>query len=570
MLNFGSVFRRVEQGLLQSVGLAQSSLKDDAEAHRLDALEASLRRLTDAASAHAAAARRAAEASVVFATTIVRTISETPTAGDGARALDAKPIARLAVAHRSAVVGANGGASATALARLGTLLIEVASLRAELASRVDRALDHDSYSRRADAAKHSLASARTPAERAELSEALKKATGKAKDAAALVAQMTARTRARLDCLERAILNEASEAALGFLAGFAHEAVHAAEAAGALMTRFPGAAIHAAELAGSTAARAEAILSVDALRGGEEGGGGDASTTSSSPSSASLSDAARSALTVLGADSASFAELHAAAAPEMATAVHRAAPSAVAGGSLLSAGILVRPLGYAPGPLVDLIDHSNVPPADAVAQGGALGAGQVDDDDDDADATPQPTRTARTHSRSSERQPASPSLTAAAPASPVATGAQMSSARAPVVSGNTAATTGGGESCWCVATFDFTPTNDDELELKKGASVRVLERGSREGGDEWWRGSSGVQDVEGLFPANRVRVLSRDAARAAGLADGPMPTPSARLLSPASASAQFSFDAFDGAGKGGAGDAFDFFGGGATSGSTTGF
>ena len=161
-------------------------------------------------------------------------------------------------------------------------------------------------------------------------------------------------------------------------------------------------------------------------------------------------------------------------------------------------------------------------------------------------------------------------TPVAPASPVATGAQMSSARAPVVSGNTAATTGGGESCWCVATFDFTPTNDDELELKKGASVRVLERGSREGGDEWWRGSSGVQDVEGLFPANRVRVLSRDAARAAGLADGPMPTPSARLLSPASASAQFSFDAFDGAGKGGAGDAFDFFGGGATSGSTTGF
>ena len=315
MSSFGGIYRRVEQGLLQSVGLAQSSLKADAsftvDSERLERLEATLRKLAESQSAHISAARRSNECALEYIATVDRALTSAGRGVGAALRIDASPIVRLVAAQRAAVGASATSAANGALARVGRVLIDVATLRADFGQRVDRVLDVDSYVRRVEAAKAALAGAAAGASTTEAAEVLRKASGKERDAAALVAQLSARIRSRLTALEETAASEANEAALSFLAAFAHESVHAAEASHALLPRFPGAAIHTAELTADSGARAESIISVApaALA---------AAAAAPTPVANSLAAALRSPHSVHGAgatiDAAPFSAIHAVAMP----------------------------------------------------------------------------------------------------------------------------------------------------------------------------------------------------------------------------------------------------------------
>jgi hypothetical protein len=252
-MSLGSLFRRVEQNLLQGMGLVQSSLSADAsfarDEARAERVDSSARAMVAALSSYLAALRRSAEASTEYVTVLERAIASaghgsgpngggSGSSGGGAAPpttarLDLKPLARLIHAQRAAVIAPTERALAEGLARGARLQRAVAGVRAEMLTRKDRILDHDSYVRRTATAEQGVASARDPASIAEAREALRKVEGKARDAAATVNALTGRIRARLGELEDELASAASESALAFLAAQAHTASHAGEAARAL-------------------------------------------------------------------------------------------------------------------------------------------------------------------------------------------------------------------------------------------------------------------------------------------------------------------------------------------------
>lgn len=52
----------------------------------------------------------------------------------------------------------------------------------------------------------------------------------------------------------------------------------------------------------------------------------------------------------------------------------------------------------------------------------------------------------------------------------------------------------------VALYDFTPQQDDDLQLSQGDIIAVLEKPS----DNWWKGTNTTTGTTGVFPANYVK------------------------------------------------------------------
>lgn len=62
---------------------------------------------------------------------------------------------------------------------------------------------------------------------------------------------------------------------------------------------------------------------------------------------------------------------------------------------------------------------------------------------------------------------------------------------------------------CTALYDYTPQSDNELDLKEGELIYILEKS---GDDDWWkakkRASGGEEDEPvGLIPNNYVEKVS---------------------------------------------------------------
>ena len=218
----GSLFRRVEQNVLQATGLVQSTYSDPqyaADEARLDAADQLLRSIAQQQLAYQAACTRGSDAALSYVLVLdrsLKTLSEGPgaAAAPGAleRPLDLKPLLRVLGAHKHAVAASNERLLSEGMRRVGVLLTQVATLRAEFEARKSKVLDHDSYTRRESAAQAAHASAKDAA-KAEARDALRKAEGKVRDSAAQVAQMSARVRASLGELEAACAAECTEAAL---------------------------------------------------------------------------------------------------------------------------------------------------------------------------------------------------------------------------------------------------------------------------------------------------------------------------------------------------------------------
>lgn len=348
MAGLGGLFRRFEQGVLQSLSLTTSSaaspafLEDDS---RLEKLDTTVKRLEQALSNHLSALRRAGETGLEYVMTIGRSLADAPSAHQGR--LDVKPLARMLHAHRAAVVAACDTHQAAGLARMRRLAKDVAALREDVVARKDRALvDFDSYSRKVHAAEGAVAAAQGRKEAAEAADALRRATAKRADAAAVVAAATARIRASLTAVEEAVCSAANDAALAFLAAHATLAAHAAEAAAALTPMYPGSAVHTAEIAGAVSRRAAGIIT--ARSGG--GGGRDVGAVAAPATAPSFVAAMRMPFSLLG--TTPFAELHAAAAP-------RGGGTAAVGAS---ADVVFRPPGHAPGPMLAAGGASAAPAA----------------------------------------------------------------------------------------------------------------------------------------------------------------------------------------------------------------
>ena len=63
---------------------------------------------------------------------------------------------------------------------------------------------------------------------------------------------------------------------------------------------------------------------------------------------------------------------------------------------------------------------------------------------------------------------------------------------------------GVQSNYVIAKFNYDPSRDDELDLKKGEKIVVLEQSE----DAWWRGRNEETGHEGWFPSNYVEPVSK--------------------------------------------------------------
>ena len=91
-MSFGGLFRRVEQGLLQSVGLVKSSMDEDdtyrQENARLEALDGCLRRLAEAAQAHMMSLTRSATAVLGYVKELDTSLAALPGPPGGGGAME--------------------------------------------------------------------------------------------------------------------------------------------------------------------------------------------------------------------------------------------------------------------------------------------------------------------------------------------------------------------------------------------------------------------------------------------------------------------------------------------------
>ncbi|XP_071491487.1 nostrin-like [Diadema antillarum] len=100
-------------------------------------------------------------------------------------------------------------------------------------------------------------------------------------------------------------------------------------------------------------------------------------------------------------------------------------------------------------------------------------------------------------------PVAPSSQQAAAAAPVAPSSQQAAAASPVeeAAAASAASSIGNEKVLgvCSAIYDFEATADDQLDIKEGDVINVLEKGD----DGWWRGE--INGRIGLFPASYAQM-----------------------------------------------------------------
>lgn len=66
---------------------------------------------------------------------------------------------------------------------------------------------------------------------------------------------------------------------------------------------------------------------------------------------------------------------------------------------------------------------------------------------------------------------------------------------------------------CTAIYDYTPQNDNELAIKEGELIYILEKGAE---DDWWKARKRAPEAEdepsGLIPNNYVQEVSKTCSR----------------------------------------------------------
>lgn len=525
-----SWFRRVEQGILQGIGATTSSYDKDAsyskDEERLERLDSAAKAVSVQLSGYLSGLRRQADAAFEYAASMEKAAA---LEGSPTQVVDLKSISRLAHAYRTSVVPSIDRHLNDGQARVGSVLRNIGALRTEFQLRKEKVLDNDSYQRRVQAADQAVAAARDAVSIAEARDQLRKLQGKSKDMAAIVAQSTERIRSTLAQLEAQLQAAATESALAFLAAQSFAFSHAADAASGLLPRFPGCAIHLAELgdlcAQSAVMNTMSQVDQDAIAGMTMAG--------------SFADAIRlplgSAVGVPGSADASFSALHSAALPQnMRNSVQKGAGTGKppSGAVVASKAGLVRGPGAGAAPTRSSGDAGSAAAATGLGDdafgmmGSATGGGDGEDSDVEGDA-PTPAAAAT----------GTPFASAASGGAGVrSTSGSAASAPSPVMSATTAAAPAAVSvpKDMAVATYDFAPDSADELPLRVGAFIQVVKQTD----DGWWSGKDVVSGRSGLFPYNRVRLLTpAEAARYAARATGAATVMASSAAAPAAQAAR---------------------------------
>jgi len=488
---FGGLFRRVEQGVLQTVGLVQSSLNEKEyteDESRLETLEGLLKLLVDQQVSYQQAIHRAAEGAVNYACSLERCISSFSSNGSGGvtavQSMDLKPLLRVLIAQKNAVVATNEQHLATGIKRLGKLQKDLGVLRAEFNSRKDKVLDHDSYTRRQQQAEQALAACVETVKKVEAREALRKAEGKVKDSVAVVAQMSSRLRSKLCALEVATCSEASESALALLALQVHSSGHASETCSSLLPSYPGSAQYLCSLGVATVDRANTLLlSTSQQPVGSKGG--------RPTSTANLAFADSPYESMSAALRAPYAMPAPSALPESFVAAADAAPFAAmhSGSTPKNRGDNSSPTPSPPGQqAINFRPPGNLPGPSASARMGVLSSSSGGGD-------------ARTAAEGDE-SPQVISLGEFSAGSAAA--AQSVSPDATSIS-----------SSWACALFDYTPSQPDELALSRGAMVYVTSTAAS-GDENWMSGFLNGKGEVGVFPSNYAKFISLSEVKTKGL------------------------------------------------------
>jgi hypothetical protein len=493
-----SWFRRIEQGVLQGIGAVTSSYEKDSsyakDEERLEKLDSAARELSSSLGSFLASQRQERDAAFKYASTVEKVCGAAPSlhlpsSASVPTVMDLKALTRLQHALRTSVGAAGDKHLTDGQGRIGLLLKQIATLKADFALRKEKVFDCDSYVRRVQQAEQAARTADSSTI-AQTREDLRRLQGKAKDMNNIVNAATESIRARLKELEEEVRSAALEGSLAFLAVQSYTHSHAADAASALLPQFPGTSLHLGLLS-EQCYQAAGVANIAAHTIGR----------SQDPQlnlAPSLSEAMRmpvGAFVGVG----NFSAVHnGSAAPKGA----RSGPGGIQKGAGIDriptgkeiaeqAGVLRPPHAggsVAPTKKLDaaslLTKERGSEPFNLDTSAGGDGGDDSDGDDEGRSAFPSTGGNAQ-----------QPSFATAS-----TTSSSTSNAASSIISKSIA---GVSLSDLFIGAFEFTPESTDEIPLSVGGVVRVLKRSD----DGWWLGRDCATGVEGVFPFNRTRQLT---------------------------------------------------------------
>ena len=494
-----SWFRRIEQGVLQGIGAVTSSYEKDSsyakDEERLEKLDSAARELSSSLGSFLASQRQERDAAFKYASTVEKVCGAAPSlhlpsSAAAPTVMDLKALTRLQHALRTSVGAAGDKHLTDGQGRIGLLLKQIATLKADFALRKEKVFDCDSYVRRVQQAEQAARTADSSTI-AQTREDLKKLQGKAKDMNNIVNAATESIRARLKELEEEVRSAALEGSLAFLAVQSYTHSHAADAASALLPQFPGTSLHLGLLSEQCyQAAGVANLAAHTLGRSQD------PVLNLAPS---LSEAMRMPVgAFVGAGN--FSAIHnGSAAPKGA----RSGPGGIQKGAGIEriptgkevaeqAGVLRPPQSGGSIAPTKRLDAASLTAKERGSEPFMLESSGGGDGGDDSDAEDEgrsssfPSNGANSslpHNSSTAPSSSSSSNTASSTISKSIAGVSLSDL--------------------FIGAFEFTPESTDEIPLSVGGVVRVLKRSD----DGWWLGRDCATGTEGVFPFNRTRQMT---------------------------------------------------------------
>lgn len=489
-----SWFRRVEQGILQQIGATSSSYEKDAlyakDEERLEKIDNNARNLSMQLSNYLASLRKQADTAIEFTKAMEKatSISSTP------QIMDFQTIVRTQMGYKTSVVASIEKHLGTNQLRFGTILRNINNLRTEFASRKEKVLDNDSYARRVQAAEAAVTTARDSVSIAEARDTLRKLQGKAKDMTAIVTQASERIRNNLTALEAEILSASLELSLAFIAAQAIAYQHGSDIAYGLLPQYTGTALHLTELHDLIG---NAAIANTASEAGGDGGRGASNGNSLTNLANTFTDATRLPITIVSGSA--FTELHSTILPNTVKSTLTNGSKNPTTNKPFNSTERIETVGVVRPPTANAAPLKKAVVDEDITNGVFPPTTGIDNDGDDSegeDTTVSGTTKGGTTFGFDDTLTTNPNI--ATVVKPVTTTTATTTVSIPSSTVPTPAIE------LVIATFDFDPESTDELRLRiNGPAIKILSKTD----DGWWKGKDMVTGKEGVFPFNRVRLLT---------------------------------------------------------------
>lgn len=507
----GGLFKRMEQGLLQSVGFSGSNTMDEEEA-RLARLEKAGRSMDTQLTTYLSMQMRMSQLALEVVGSLESACTIAPVTNDS-KTPNLSPLKRVVSAHASTSLQASKHLLTESLGSLRRFLSEISSVRNDLLIKREKLAEHESNIKRLAQANSQLS---TMGSSPDIVENVQRCRARERASAKALETLRDRIDDRLSFLEANLAGLAQEFVGIFVASECHLARHYSNAVEVLLPSYPQSTSHLVTLADGVTKFA--ILNTTPLSGRP--------AAAPDPKTDSLATALRRPISVLGAwgapssiarssegaiiDSAPFAMLH--------DAVKTNADNVAWNTNPVGGNLAVRPASAQYG------TH-----AASTAQPFTMSQEYNDS------MTGMPPNVSQQIKASESRLTGASSVPSQNPF-PASTnldgwGNMDPFSNAPVSQSQTTSlassfdsipsfdpigtTIASSSSTTVLSTkviarsmYSYTKTQPDELSFPSGIHIEVLSQCTEEGGTDWWKGSAlegPTKGQIGIFPANRVKI-----------------------------------------------------------------